>query len=126
MARIPYPDPSHRQAKFEVPLNLFRMLAHAETTAHSVLALGAEFLGQLALRPRLRELAILQVAHLSGSRYVWAQHAPIALLFGITQEQIEAIQQGTQRAAFQDEDQLILQFTAEIGGNAEIPDVLFE
>lgn len=59
MARIPYPDPSQEFATPGVQLNLFRMLAHAETTGKRALALEAALLSQLELPPNVRELAIL-------------------------------------------------------------------
>jgi alkylhydroperoxidase family enzyme len=85
MARIPYPDPSQEFTTLSVRLNLFRMLAHAETTGKRVLSLGNALLSQLELLPKLRELAILQVAHESGADYEWIQHVPLALSAGVTQ-----------------------------------------
>ena len=71
--------------------NITRAVAHSPLLARLVAARGMYFRHQSGLNPRLRELAILQVAHLSASRYEWTQHVPIAESFGATPAQIEAI-----------------------------------
>jgi alkylhydroperoxidase family enzyme len=90
MARIPYPEPSQEFTTLSVQLNPFRMLAHAGTTGKRVLSLGNALLSQLELQPKLRELAILQVAHESGADYEWVQHVALARSAGVTQAQILA------------------------------------
>ena len=100
MARIPYPDestlsPKVREALDALPaLNVFRMLAHAETAFRPFLRFGGAILGALELDPRLRELAILQVARSSGAEYEWVQHVPIARAVGVSDEQIAAVEDG--------------------------------
>ena len=123
MARIPYPDPSQEFTTLSVQLNLFRMLAHAGTTGKRVLSLGSTLLSQLELQPKLRELAILQVAHESGADYEWVQHVPLALSAGVTQAQIEAIEQGSLPSGlFTGREQQVLHFTREVYWNRPISD----
>jgi hypothetical protein len=78
--------------------NLFRMLPHTETPGGRVLALGSALLSQLV--PKARELAILRLGHESGSDYAWTQHIPLALSAGVTQAQIEAVEQGVDKGSF--------------------------
>jgi alkylhydroperoxidase family enzyme len=98
MARIPYPDPAEspervREALAALPpLNIFRMLSHAETAFRPFLRFGGAVLGELALDPGLRELAILEVAAKTGARYEWIQHVEIAKAVGITDQQIAAVE----------------------------------
>src|SRR5262249_20854146 len=100
VARLPYPDPDSspepvREAFAALPpLNIFRMLSHAETAFRPFLRFGGTILGGLKLDPRLRELAILQVAADAQAEYEWVQHAAIARQVGIPDEQIAAVQAG--------------------------------
>src|SRR5262249_14005346 len=93
MARIPYLDPAKAServpetlAQLPAPLNVFRMMAHAETLFPHWVRLGGAILGRAKLSPRLRELVILRVARLSKCDYEWTQHVPIAKACGITDE----------------------------------------
>jgi 4-carboxymuconolactone decarboxylase len=100
LARIPYPDPS--QAPEPVaealnavpPLNIFRMLAHAETAFRPFLRFGGAILQDLQLDPKLRELAILQVAARAEAEYEWVQHVAIGLAVGLTDAQVAAVKAG--------------------------------
>jgi alkylhydroperoxidase family enzyme len=99
MARVPYltasdapPSVAGPLAKL-APLHVFGLLAHAETAFRPWLRFGGALLNDLALDPRLRELAILRVGQLAA-RYEWEQHVPIALAAGVTQEQIDALERG--------------------------------
>src|SRR2546430_9620044 len=101
MARLPYVDPDRApQPVREVleampPLNVFRMMANAETAFRPWMRWGGVLLNDLALDPLLRELAILHVAALTPpADYEWVQHAPIARSVAPTDEQVEALQHG--------------------------------
>jgi 4-carboxymuconolactone decarboxylase len=101
MARIPYVNPETapepvRQALGAVPpLNIFKMLGNAETAFRPFLRFGGAILGDLQLDPRLRELAILQVAKQSQAEYEWIQHVEIARHCGVEDAQIAAIEDGS-------------------------------
>jgi hypothetical protein len=91
MARLPLIDPDttvgDMRASFDrmaVKLNLFKMLAHAETNFLPALRLGNAILHKQKLSHVDRELLILQVAQLDGGAYEWRQHVPIALGLGVT------------------------------------------
>src|SRR6266576_3235836 len=99
MARLPYVDPSDapepvRDALARAPdLNIFRMMANAETAFRPWLRWGAALLGELALDPLLRELAILRVARLTPhAEYEWVQHVPIAKAVGASEAQVAALE----------------------------------
>ena len=84
-----------REALDALPqLNIFKMLAHADTAFIPYLRLGGALLAQLELDPKLRELVILLVAKHTGAEYEWIQHAAIARALGIPDEQITAIENG--------------------------------
>jgi 4-carboxymuconolactone decarboxylase len=100
MARVPYPDPETlsdraREALEALPpLNIFRMLAHAETALRPYLRFGGALLSDLELDPVARELAILQTARLFEADYEWIQHVAIGRAVGVTDAQIAALERG--------------------------------
>ncbi len=121
MARLPYVDPEAasqgvREALEALPpLNIFRMLAHADSAFLPYLGLGGVLLAQLELDPNLRELAILLVAAHTGAEYEWIQHVGISKALGIDDEQITAVQRGDLQSACLDPDaQVLLRFTSEV------------
>jgi alkylhydroperoxidase family enzyme len=122
MARLPYVDPAAapdgvRSTLEALPaqLNIFRMMAHAQTNLRPLLRLGTSILTQQKLDARLRELAILRVAGLSHAEYEWVQHVPIAKATGATDAQIEALARDDIGAGcFDETDRLLLQFTTEV------------
>lgn len=106
MARLPYVDPATAPdevrdilARLPVQLNVFRMMAHADTCFRPLLQLGTAILGRQALDPKVRELLILLVGRRSPAPYEWTQHVPIAKAIGATDDQIAALERGALDAA---------------------------
>ena len=133
MARLPYVDPGTapeqvRDALERLPLklNIFRMMAHAETNFRPLLRLGSSILGQQKLSGKLRELAILRVAKLSPARYEWVQHVPIAKATGATDQQIEALDRDdVQSSCFDAVEKLVLRFSTEVVRDVRASDATF-
>jgi 4-carboxymuconolactone decarboxylase len=73
------------------PLNIFRMLANAPANLKPFVEWGLSVLFRTELDPRDREIAILRVAHVTRSKYEWAQHATIARRVGVTDDEMAAI-----------------------------------
>jgi alkylhydroperoxidase family enzyme len=72
-------------------------------------------LTQLELDPLLRELAILQVAHLVRSPYEWVQHVVITREVGGSDAQIEAIEHDRDTdESLSEEQQQMLRFAREV------------
>jgi 4-carboxymuconolactone decarboxylase len=122
MARLPYVDPAGasepaRDALERVPpLNIFRMMANADSAFRPWLRWGAALLGRLELDPLLRELAILRVARLTPhAEYEWVQHVPIAEAVGASEEQVAALERDEPEAScFSEPQRLLLRFTTEV------------
>ena len=133
MARLPYVDPAtaaaevrETLARLTVPLRVFHMMAHAETSFRPLIHLGTTILGHQQLDPKLRELVILRVAALSPSRYEWTQHVPIAHATGATAEQVAAIERGDIEAAcFDEAEQRALRFATEVLRDVRASDATF-
>jgi len=122
MARLPYvipeqASPEVRQTFAQLPtlLNVFKMMANAETTFRPLVRLGSAILAQQKLSPKLRELAVLRVASLSGCRYEWIQHLSLAMLMGATRSQVDTIEKGDIAAeCFDEVERSVLEFTTEV------------
>lgn len=121
MPRLPYLDPQTapepvREALAALPdLRVFRLMANATTCFRPLLRLGAAILVQQKLGARLRELAILHVAHLSRAEYEWIQHVEIARATGASDAQIQAIESERLDAPCFDElEGAVLRFTTEL------------
>jgi alkylhydroperoxidase family enzyme len=133
MARLPYVDPSSapqpiREVFSRLPaeLNIFRMLANAETLFRPFLGLGSAILGSMQLDALARELVILHVGKLCRGAYEWSQHVPIAQACGATRAQIEALERGqTADPCFDARQRAILEFTSELVRNVQVTDGTF-
>jgi alkylhydroperoxidase family enzyme len=133
MARLPYVDPNDAPEPVRTalegmpPLNIFRMIANADTALRPFLRYGNTLLAHLALDPLLRELAILQVSRLTPhAEYEWVQHVPIAKAVGAGDEQIAALERDQPDADCFDTTQLAtLRFTTEVVRDARASDETF-
>ena len=122
MPRLPYvdlddADPRVRETLEALPaqLNVFRMIANAQSAFRPFLAFGGALLGSLELDPRVRELVILRVARLEEAEYEWVQHAPIARGVGATAEQVAALERDAlEDEAFDAREAAALRFTTEV------------
>jgi 4-carboxymuconolactone decarboxylase len=133
VARVPYPDPASapepvREALEALPpLNIFRMLAHAETALRPFLRFGGAILGRLELDPKLRELAILQVAARAEAEYEWVQHVAIGRRVGLTDEQIAAVERNDidDSPALSELERAVLVFASEVVAGPRVSDATF-
>ena len=68
-----------------------------------------------AKTPRaLRELMILRVSQMTGARYEWAHHRPMALAAGVSEAQLAALSRWRDADRFDAREQAALQATEEI------------
>jgi alkylhydroperoxidase family enzyme len=133
MARLPYVDPAAASpevletlTRLPVSLNVFRMMAHAESAFRPLILLGTAILGRLDLDPRLRELLILLVGRRSPAPYEWTQHVPIAKAVGVSDDQIAALERGALDAAcFDARERAALAAAAELLERPRVSDAGF-
>lgn len=121
VARLPYVNPQGASPRVREaldalpPLNIFRMLAQADSAFVPYLGFAGVLLAQLELDPKLRELAILLVATHTGAEYEWVQHVGIAKTLGVRDEQISAVENDDlQAACLSPEAQAVLCFASEV------------
>lgn len=103
MAHLPYPTSADLAQPELQPLvqritaergrvlHLYQMLLHSPPLADGWLYFLTRVRQQLQLPGNLRELVIMQIAHLNGAPYEAAQHAPIALREGLSEAQLAAL-----------------------------------
>jgi 4-carboxymuconolactone decarboxylase len=97
MSRIPLtsieqqPEPIREFMARRGNLNGFRLLANAPNVFVGWTQMVDELFDSPTFSLRMREVIILRVAHLQGSRYELAQHVGIARGAGLTEQQINAI-----------------------------------
>jgi 4-carboxymuconolactone decarboxylase len=97
MSRIPLtsieeqPEPMRQWMARRGSLNVFRLLANAPQVFAGWTQMVDELFESTTFTPRMREVVILRVAHLQGSRYELSQHVGIARNAGLSDQQIDAI-----------------------------------
>ena len=136
MALIPYADlgdPHIRPlvnrivAERGSVLHLYQMLLHSPPLAEGWLGFMTNVRQRLTLSGALRELVIMQVAHLNGAPYEADQHAPIALQEGLTQGQLDALPDWQASNAFDPSQQAALRLTDAMTRDVHVdPDVMRE
>jgi 4-carboxymuconolactone decarboxylase len=73
------------------PAQLYRALAHRPALLDAWLAFAGAVRADCTLPRALRELVILRSAQLSGGRYIWSDHVPMALAAGVSLERLQAL-----------------------------------
>ena len=135
MARLPYADPDDPHARALVErivaergslLHLYQMLLHSPPLATGWLAFLTEVRQRLALDAGLRELVIMQVAHLNGAPYEAGQHAPLALREGLTPAQLEALPRWREAPGFSALQRAALALTDAMTRDIQVPAELIE
>jgi 4-carboxymuconolactone decarboxylase len=118
---IPYADvakasPETRKLyeRLNSPLNIYRMLLHADSAMYGYLKMGNALLFKGTLDPVLREMAILRVGHLCNAPYEIYQHENIARQLAMPEAKIQALKLGPSAPAFNELERLVLTLTDEV------------
>lgn len=133
MARLPYVQPETAPEdvrkvleRLPRPLNIFKLMAHAETNFRPLLRLGTSILTEQKLAASLRELAIIRTAHVCKAEYEWIQHVAIAKAVGVTDEQIDAVAKDRLDAPSLSEiERTVLAVTDDLVRDGRVPDARF-
>jgi alkylhydroperoxidase family enzyme len=126
MALLPYGDQgaaSEETLKLlnsaRVKLNVARMIANSNAVFKPFNLLGGALIGKARLDPKLREIAILRTAKVTGSVYEWTQHVPMAKHVGVTDSQVAAMDQWQGASCFNELERKVLRFTDEVAGSVK-------
>lgn len=135
MARIPYADlgrtdiqPIVQQIEAErgSVIHLYQMLLQSPPVAQGWLNYLTAIRQKTSISGALRELIIMRVAILNRAPYEADQHAPIALKEGITQAQLDALEQWQSSDLFDDEQRAVLALTDAMTQHVQVPDSVFD
>jgi len=112
-------------------LNLDRLLLRSPPFAAGWNAHLGAVRTELALSPKLRELAICAVAVLNGAEYEFAQHAPEWLRAGGTDRQMAALQALSPSGdeyppGFDDSERAVLRLSVEMTRDVKVSNTTFE
>ncbi len=122
MSRIPYPEPAdlseQKRAFMAAPthrlLNVVRMALHTpDGLWERQRDLSVATVLMSTMDPRLREVLILRVAHLSNSDYELHHHLSIARQLGMDDAVLRALETGDY-GALSEEERVVAQFTTEV------------
>lgn len=131
MARVPYLNkadlaPENRDLLTR-NINLYRALVHSPDGMRSFVGLGQYIRFHSRFDPRLREMAILQVGYSAGSPYEFSHHIKIGRDFGVTDDDIRAIEAETkgQPTSLAPLDRAVLRAARELTAQPNLSDATF-
>ena len=105
--------------------NIFLALAHAPDQLDAFLSY-ANTLRTAELGPRLRELLVLTVGHVTGCDYEVAHHQSYALAAGLTPEQVAAVPQFETADVFDDFDRAIMRLAKAFSSGSVVPQEVWD
>jgi len=125
--RIPLPEidslaPEIKDVIKAFPLNVFLMSANAPASTRGLVEFAKSILFQSVFDPKKREVAILRVAHVTHALYEWTHHLELAMLYGVTAEEIESIQFEDPVASLDEEGNLLCRVADEISRDVRLSD----
>ncbi|WP_059017685.1 carboxymuconolactone decarboxylase family protein [Mycobacterium sp. M26] len=101
---------------------LSTLVRHPDLTK-AFLGFNVYLLFRSSVPARLREVAILRVAHRRNCAYEWAHHVDLATAEGLTEADVEAIRRGE---AHDDADRVILTAVDELDSTSNLTDQTWE
>ena len=104
------------------PLNVFRMMASAPASFKPLVEFATSVLFGSLLDPRKREIAILRVAHVTGSEYEWVQHVAVSKHAGLADAEIAAIRVPGPVTGLDEESRLLCRVADEISRDVRLSD----
>ena len=134
MARIPYADCTRDAVRPLAEriiaergnlLHLYQMLMHSGPVAEGWLTYLTAIRQKTTLSGALRELIIMRVALLNNAPYEADQHAPIALREGMTQAQLDALNDWAASPLFDAQQRAVLAYTDVMTRQVQVPDAVF-
>lgn len=104
------------------PLNVFTTLARHPALFTAWIGFGSKLLFEGTLDGRVREIAILRVAHQRSCAYEWAHHVPIAQLAGLDDAEIEALRGAPDDHPWTADDRMVIDAADELDATSTISD----
>lgn len=105
--------------------NVFRGLGHAPEGLRRLAHLGDYARFHTQISDRLRELVILATARVNACQYEWTQHVPLALRAGVTQAEVDALNDGDVPAGLSPVEDAAVRYVFELGRDHRVSDGTF-
>lgn len=106
-------------------LHIYRMLLHSPEVSSGWLAMMTAIRQRCALSGDLRELVIMRIAQLNGTTYEAEQHRAFALREGITDAQLEELEDWENSKLFSLLQRAVLDYTDTMTIDVKVPDQVF-
>lgn len=116
--RVPRAGSGH--ALDPLKFDIIGLLVRHPEMARAFLTFNGFLLRRGELSPRLRELAILRVAHARRSAFFWGEHTKLALDSGVPEGDITRLAEGNE--GFSGVDSLVLSATDELLADGRVDD----
>lgn len=101
---------------------LDRVLLHSRPLANGWNVFYGAIRDEMVVSARLRELAILRVAHLNGSHHNWWHHEAIAKQAGFTDTEIESVRSWVDADCYDALDRAVLAYTDAVTNDVRVTD----
>ncbi len=108
------------------PLNVTRMIANAPASFNGFSDLARSILFESEFDPRLREIAVLRVAHVTQALYEWTHHVEFGKRVGVTEEEISKIAYDGPVKSLDEEANLLCRVADEISLDVRLSDEALE
>jgi alkylhydroperoxidase family enzyme len=100
--------------------NAFSVFAHHPDLTKAFLGFNRHLLYENTLDERILELIILRISFLRNSVYEWAQHVPVALDVGVTEEEVDRVAVGPDATGWGTLDSAVLRAVDELRNDSVI------
>lgn len=105
--------------------NLWKIAAHSPSTLPHLIRMGNAILTKTKLAPKLREMAILRTAEVLSCEYERRAHTMFGKEVGMTDEQVRAIKEFENSAAFTEVERAVLRFADEVAQKGRVKQQTF-
>lgn len=106
-------------------LHIYRMLLHSPVVAEGWLALMTAIRQRAILAGDLRELVIMRIAQLNGANYEAEQHRAFALREGVSEVQLDALEDWENSELFSPLQRAVLDYTDTMTLDVKVPERVF-
>ncbi len=108
-------------------LDVLRLIANAPNIFESWAQMAGQLFESPTFTPRMREVIILRVAHLQDSPYELAQHVNFGRAAGLTEQQIDALQNKADldTAGFSGDERTVIDTVTELCATRRLGDDTF-
>ena len=106
-------------------LHIYRMLLHSPAVAEGWLGMMTAIRQKCALAGSSRELIIMRIAQLNGAAYEAEQHRAFALKEGVSDAQLEELEDWENSKLFSPLQRAVLDYTDTMTIDVKVPDAVF-